>query len=141
MVEDEELERIRLKKLKEMRKQRVSYNLSDSLEEKKEDKPIKVTDSTFTKIVQKHPLMVIDCWAEWCAPCHMIAPIIEELAKDYAGKVVFGKLNVDENRKVAMQYQIMSIPTLLVFKGGQLVDRIIGAVPRQMLEPKIKRHL
>ena len=142
MVKDEELERIRLKKLEEMRKYRVSRKMPDSLQEQKEEnRPIKVTDSTFMEIVQKHALVVIDCWAPWCAPCHIIAPIIEELARDYAGKVIFGKLNVDENRKVAMQYQIMGIPTLLVFKGGELVDRIVGVIPRQMLEPKITRYL
>ena len=142
MVKDEELERIKLKKLKEMRKYRVSHNMPDSLEgQKEEDEPIKVTDSTFMEIVHKYALVVIDCWASWCAPCHIISPIIEELARDYAGKVTFGKLNVDENRKVAMQYQILSIPTLLVFKGGELVDRIVGAIPRQMLEPKITRYL
>jgi len=71
----------------------------------------------------------------------MVAPVVEELARDYAGKILFGKLNVDENRRTAMQYQIMSIPTLLVFKNGKLVDRIIGAMPKQMLEPKITRYL
>ena len=71
----------------------------------------------------------------------MVAPIIEELARDYAGKILFGKLNVDENREVSTRYEIMSIPTLLVFKNGKLVDMIIGAIPRQMLEPKITRYL
>ncbi|KYH40363.1 MAG: thioredoxin [Candidatus Bathyarchaeota archaeon B26-2] len=71
----------------------------------------------------------------------MIAPVIEEMARDYAGKIVFGKLNMDENPRTAMKYQIMSIPTLLVFKEGRLVDRIVGAMPRNMLEPKITRHL
>jgi thioredoxin 1 len=71
----------------------------------------------------------------------MVAPVIEELARDYAGRILFGKLNVDENREVGMQYQIMGIPTLLVFKNGKLVERIVGAMPRQMLEPKIKCYL
>ena len=71
----------------------------------------------------------------------MVAPIIEEMARDYAGKILFGKLNVDENQQVPTQHQIMSIPTLLVFKEGKLVDRIVGAMPRQMLEPKITKHL
>jgi len=71
----------------------------------------------------------------------MIGPIIEELAKDYAGKILFGKLNVDKNRKVPLEYQIMSIPTILVFKDGSLVDRIIGAMPRWLLEPRITKHL
>lgn len=105
------------------------------------DKPIEVTDETFTKVIREQPLVVVDCWAAWCAPCRMIAPVIEELAQAYAGKILFGKLNVDENQGIATEYQIMTIPTLLVFKNGKLVDRIIGAMPRQSLEPKITNYL
>ena len=104
-------------------------------------KIIELTDETFTANVQNHPLVVVDCWAPWCGPCHMVAPIIEEMARDYTGRILFGKLNVDENQNVAMQYEIMSIPTLLVFKEGKLMDRIIGALPRRMLEPKITRYI
>ena len=135
--EDEELERIKRAKLREMTKSTISQKQGGSAL----NKPVNVTDATFKEVIQNHPLVVVDCWAPWCAPCHMIAPIIEEMARDYAGRILFGKLNVDENREVTMQYQIMSIPTLLVFKDGKLIDRIIGAVPRQMLEPKIARHL
>ncbi|MCW4020674.1 MAG: thioredoxin [Candidatus Bathyarchaeota archaeon] len=105
------------------------------------DTPVEVTDLNFDAVVKKGGVVVVDCWAAWCAPCRMIAPIIDELAKDYAGKLVFGKLNVDENRKVALEHQIMSIPTLLVFKNGELVDRIVGVKPRKILEPMITRHL
>jgi thioredoxin 1 len=105
------------------------------------NKPIEVTDATFKEIIQNHPLVVVDCWAPWCGPCHMVAPVIEELSRDYAGKILFGKLNVDENPQVSMQYEIMSIPTLLIFKSGKLLDRIIGAMSRQMLEPKITQYL
>jgi thioredoxin 1 len=134
--EEKELERIRRAKLQEiMKKSRTSEKEGIVL-----SKPIEVTDATFKEIIEKHPLVVVDCWAPWCGPCCMVAPIIEELARDYAGKVLFGKLNVDENPAIAMQYQIMSIPTLLVFNHGKLVDRIIGALPKQMLEPKITRH-
>ncbi|MDH5389653.1 MAG: thioredoxin [Candidatus Bathyarchaeota archaeon] len=105
------------------------------------NKPMQVTDATFKEMILNHPLVVVDCWAPWCAPCHMVAPVVEEMARDYAGRILFGKLNVDENHEVATQYQIMGIPTLLVFKNGKLVDRIVGAMPRQMLEPKITRHL
>ncbi|MGQ9639956.1 MAG: thioredoxin [Candidatus Bathyarchaeia archaeon] len=104
-------------------------------------KPIEVTDSTFKETIENHPLVVVDFWAPWCGPCHMVAPIIEELARDYAGKILFGKLNVDENPKLSMQYEIMSIPTLLVFKNGKLMDRLIGAMPKQTLEPKITQYL
>lgn len=100
-------------------------------------KPVKVTDATFKETIQNHPLVVVDCWAPWCVPCHMVAPILEEMARDHAGKILFGKLNIDENRKVTIQYSIRSIPTLLVFKNGKLVDEIVGVMPRGMLESKI----
>jgi len=132
---DEELEKIRQAKLREMMKK------SKSFEEALINKPVEVTDATFNETVQNHPLVVIDCWAAWCGPCRMITPIIEELAREYAGKVVFGKLDVDKNRAVTMQYQIMSIPTLMVFSHGKLVDRITGALPKPVLEARIMRCL
>jgi len=135
--EDKELERIRREKL---------HELMETASGKRQgkpsvDKPVVVTDATFKEVVNNHPLVVVDCWAPWCGPCNMVAPVVEELAQNYAGKVLFGKLNVDNNRKVATEYQIMSIPTLLVFKDGRLVDRIVGAMPKQMLEPKLTRYL
>lgn len=144
MIEDKELERIRLKILKEMLRRGASEKKEGNLQERGQpvfDKPVEVTDATLMEVVQKNSLVAVDCWAPWCGPCHMVAPVVEELARDYAGKMLFGKLNVDENRRTAMQYQIMSIPTMLVFKNGKLVDRIIGAMPRQMLEPRIARYL
>jgi len=136
--EDKELERIKRAKLQEiMKKSKASFEKEGMVL----DKPIEVTDAIFKEIIGKHPLVVVDCWAPWCGPCQMVAPVIQELARDYAGKILFGKLNVDENREVSMQYQIMGIPTLLVFKNGKLVERIVGAMPRRMLEPKIKCYL
>jgi thioredoxin 1 len=134
--EDRELERIKQAKLHEMMKR-----MSSEKQKTFPNEPIEITDATFKEIIQKHPLVVVDCWAPWCGPCRMVAPVIKELARDYAGKILFGKLNVDENPEVSAQYQIMSIPTLLVFKNGKLVDKIVGAMPRQMLEPKITRYL
>jgi thioredoxin 1 len=138
MEEDEELEKIKQRKLRQLLEK-----IAESEKKKMPalNMPIEVSDATFEDMVQNHPLMVVDCWAPWCGPCRMVAPVIEEMARDYAGKILFGKLNVDENQKVAMQYQIMSIPTLLVFKNGKLIDRIVGAMPRQVLEPKITKHL
>ncbi len=103
--------------------------------------PIIVTDGKFEETVRKYPLVVVDCWAPWCGPCIMIAPIIEELAKKFQGKIVFGKLNTDENQETLKDYNIMSIPTLLIFRSGKIVDRNIGAMPREELEPKITKYL
>ena len=134
--ENRELERIKQAKLREMMKSMAPEKQGISLKE-----PIEMTDASFGEMIQNNSLVVVDCWAPWCGPCHMVAPIIEELARDYAGKILFGKLNVDKNQEVSMRYQIMGIPTLLVFKNGKLVDRIVGAMPRQMLEPKITCYL
>ncbi|UCE44399.1 MAG: thioredoxin [Candidatus Bathyarchaeota archaeon] len=131
METEEELERIRQKKLRQMIEKAVETS----------DKPVEVNDATFKETIRNNSLVVIDCWAPWCAPCQIVAPVIEELALDYAGKILFGKLNVDENQGVATQYQVMGIPTLLVFKNERLVDRIVGAMPRQVLEEKITRYL
>jgi thioredoxin 1 len=133
---DVELEKLRQAKLLEMLKKSKSFE-----EESLINKPIEVTDATFNETVQSHPLVVIDCWAAWCGPCRMIAPIIEELAREYAGKVVFGKLDVDKNRAVSMHYQIVSIPTLMVFSHGKLVDKITGALPKPVLEARMARYL
>lgn len=129
-----ELEEIRKRKIEELKKK-----LSKKPKGEAVSSPIKVTDATFDSTIKNHPIVAVDCWAEWCAPCHMIAPIVEALARDYAGKIVFGKLNVDEGRGTAIKYGVMSIPTLLIFKGGKLVDRIIGAVPRQHIEQRLKK--
>lgn len=128
-----DLEEIRKRKIEELRKK-----LSKKPESKAVNSPIHVTDETFDSTIKNHPTVVVDCWAEWCGPCHIIAPTVEALAKDYSGKIVFGKLNVDEGRRTAIKYGVMSIPTLLIFKGGKLVDRIVGAVPRQQIEQKLK---
>jgi len=101
------------------------------------DKPIVVSDRNFEQTVKTYPLVVVDCWAAWCAPCRAIGPIVEELAKDYRGKVVFGKLNVDENPMTTQRFGIQAIPTLLVMKNGDEVDRIVGVMPKPQLESKI----
>jgi thioredoxin 1 len=101
------------------------------------DKPVVVSDRNFDQTAKNYPLLVVDCWAAWCAPCRAIAPIVDELAKEYSGKVVFGKLNVDENPETAQKYGVMAIPTLLVMKDGQEVDRIVGVVPKTQLEAKL----
>ncbi|MFH1773472.1 MAG: thioredoxin [Methanobacteriota archaeon] len=101
--------------------------------------PIKVTDADFDAAIEKYPLMLVDFWAAWCAPCRIVAPVIEAIAKEYSGKLVCTKLNVDENPITATKFQIVSIPTLLLFKNSKLVDRIVGAAPKQHIEAKIKQ--
>ncbi|UCF13060.1 MAG: thioredoxin [Thermoplasmatales archaeon] len=103
------------------------------------DTPLKITDADIENNIKKYETIVIDCWAPWCGPCRMVHPIIEELAKEMQGKIVFGKLNVDENPMTSAKHQIMSIPTLLVFKNGNLVDRIVGAIPKEMLKERIEK--
>ena len=103
--------------------------------------PVDVNDSDFQDFVKKYPRVIIDCWAPWCGPCRMLGPVIEELAGAYKGKVAFGKLNTDESQSTAMSFGIQSIPTMLFFKDGQLASREVGAMPRQMLEPKIKSFI
>ena len=107
------------------------------MEENMIDTPIHIDDSNIDTTVNKYPVLVVDCWAPWCGPCRMVGPVIEDLAKEMQGKVVFGKLNVDENMATSAKYRIMSIPTLLIFKNGKLIDSIIGAMPKEMLKAKI----
>jgi len=105
-------------------------------------KPITVTDSTFENlVVNADTPVLVDFWAEWCGPCKMIAPVLEEIATDLAGKLTIGKLDVDENGSTAMAFGVMSIPTLLLFKGGKPVERIVGFQPKQQLLSKLQRHL
>ncbi|MBP9212602.1 MAG: thioredoxin [Bacteroidetes bacterium] len=105
-------------------------------------KTVIVTDGNFkTEVLDSQTPVLVDFWATWCGPCKMIAPIIEELAGEYDGKMKFGKLDVDSNPQVAMQFGIRSIPTLLVFKGGKVVDQIVGAMPKKSLLEKISPHM
>jgi thioredoxin 1 len=104
-------------------------------------KPVKVTDSTFDKmVVESEQPVLVDFWAEWCGPCKMIAPVLEEIATDLDGKLTIGKLDVDDNQSTAMAFGVMSIPTLLLFKGGKPVERIVGYQPKQQLLGKLQRH-
>ncbi len=99
-------------------------------------KPVEVTDASFDEFVKNNPKVVVDCWAAWCAPCRMLTPIIDELAEERTD-VKFAKLDVDKNRAVPSKYGIMSIPTILYFKDGQLVDKTLGALPKQAIESRL----
>ncbi len=102
---------------------------------------IEITDTNFSDVTGQPGLSMVDFWAVWCGPCRMVAPIVEQLADDYAGQVTVGKLDVDNNQRSAAQFNVRSIPTILFFKDGKVVDQVIGAVPRPALEAKIKQHL
>jgi thioredoxin 1 len=103
---------------------------------------LEFTDSNFqTEVLSSDKLSVIDFWAEWCGPCRAIGPVIEELSKDYAGKVNIGKVNVDQNPQLSINYGITSIPAILFIKDGQVVDKQVGAAPRSVLEKKIQSNL
>ena len=103
---------------------------------------VEFSESNFEQEVTKSSLPVlVDLWAAWCGPCRMIAPVVEELAGKYQGKVKMGKLNVDDHPQVAAQFRIMNIPTLLLFKGGKEVDRIVGVVPKEELTRRLERML
>ena len=132
----EDLEEIKKRKLEHMKEQYLKgeKNMSENLP----NSPLEITDADIDNAINKYQTVVIDCWAPWCGPCRMVAPIIEELAKELHGKIVFGKLNVDENPSTSTKHQIMSIPTLLVFKNGNLVDRLVGAYPKEELKKKLE---
>ena len=112
-------------------------NRGNIMEENMPSNPINMTDADIDGNIGKYQTVVVDCWAPWCGPCRMVGPIVEDLAREMKGKIVFGKLNVDENQATSTKYGIMSIPTLLVFKNGELVDRLVGAMPKDSLKAKL----
>jgi thioredoxin 1 len=134
--DDPELQEIRRRRLQEM-----MVNMSGNGSDTKDwpSTPIEVTDDNIEEIAKKYPHLVVDCWAEWCGPCRIVGPVIEELASELQGKVVFGKLNTDLNRRVPRQYGIMSIPTMLYYKDGQVVGKTIGALPKQYIQDAISQ--
>ena len=104
--------------------------------------PVYLSDTTFDdEVIQSETPVLVDFWAEWCGPCKMIAPVLDEIATDLDGKLIIGKLDVDENQSTAMAFGVMSIPTLLLFKNGQPVERIVGFQPKPQLVAKISAHL
>ena len=103
---------------------------------------MEVTQQNFdTEVLKSDKPVLVDFWAEWCGPCKAIAPIVEELEKQYDGKVKIGKVNVDQQSALSMQYGVMSIPTLVLFKNGKIVDQVVGSVPKTQLESMITKHI
>ena len=135
---DDELEKIKKKRLEQLKKHYM--NGGTNMEGNMPNTPIKLTDADFEEAVKKYNIIVIDCWAPWCGPCLIVGPVIEELAKEMQGKIVFGKLNVDESPGVSTKHQIMSIPTMLVFKNGNLIERLVGAYPKEELKKKLEPY-
>jgi len=136
VTEDNEISAI-MKRKKEILEEKLR-----SMNEIKEiKKPINLTDSNFDIEKSKYSLLVVDFWAAWCGPCKMISPIIEQLAEQYAGKIVFGKVNVDENPHISQRFGIQSIPTLMIVKEGQVIDVMIGALLKGQIENRIEQYI
>ena len=135
---EDELEELRKKKMEQLKEAYVEGG--KNMDENLPSSPLTITDADLEDAIKKYDTIVVDCWAPWCGPCRMVGPVIEELAKEMQGKVVFGKLNVDENPATSAKHQIMSIPTLLVFKNGNLVERLVGAYPKDELKRKLEPY-
>jgi thioredoxin 1 len=127
---DEEIMEIRERRMKEFMEKREFP-----------EKPLEVKDSDFEETVRRYPLVVVDFWSEFCPPCRLIEPVLKELAVELRGRAVFGKVCVDQERLMASKFGITAIPTLLVFREGNLIDTIIGYAPKEVLLGKLKKHL
>jgi thioredoxin 1 len=133
MFEDNELEQIKQRKIQAM--------LNQAEQKQANTHPLTITDANFETTVKSNSLLVVDFWAPWCGPCRMVSPVIEQLSAEYAGKVTFAKMNVDENQLVPSSFTVMSIPTIVVFHNGQAVERIVGAYPKAHIEAAFKRYI
>ncbi|WP_337862778.1 thioredoxin [Nitrososphaera sp.] len=133
---DDALEAIKQKKMAELQKMAEARAALAGITQ-----PVHLTDSNFASEVARYPIILVDFWAPWCGPCRMVAPAIDQLAKEYAGRVVFGKLNVDESPRTAGAFGVQSIPTMMIFKNGKAVDVMVGAMPKGAIEAKIKQQL
>ncbi len=135
-MDDEELQRIRENRLREL-ESRLAQQKSKG--QQHPASVLIVDESNFPALLSEHPRLVVDFWAEWCGPCRMVAPAIEELASAMAGRVTFGKCNTDHNPRLAARFGISAIPTILLFREGALVDRVIGAYPKEAIRARVLR--
>jgi thioredoxin 1 len=135
-LEDEELKIINEKRMKKLQQIMNEKELLKNIKD-----PLNLDDSNFSQTINKFPLLLVDFWAPWCGPCRMMSPLIDQIGKDYVGKLVVGKVNVDENPSVSRQFGISSIPTLILFERGQTVNKIIGSVSKNKIDEMVRMHL
>jgi thioredoxin 1 len=139
---DEDLDNIMKRKMKSYTERRndlmSDYNVNKT---NNQYVPMILNDYNFSDSLNKYHLLIVDFWAPWCGPCKMVAPVIEQLSRELAGKITFGKLNVDENPRISNAFEIQSIPTMMVFKDGRPIDRIIGAMTKPQLLLRISRYI
>lgn len=138
---DDEISNIMAKKMKDLSRRNNSGGSGANKSKVVIAAPITLTDTNFAEAVNKYPLLVVDFWAPWCGPCRMVSPVIEQLAREHAGKVVFGKLNVDENPRIAGAFGIQSIPTIAIFKNGRNIDGFIGVTSKSQMQTKILSYI
>jgi thioredoxin 1 len=134
----DDLVTIRKKKLEKLK---ITHMNGGTKMDNMPNSPVEINDADLDNYINRYDTLVVDCWAPWCGPCRMVSPIIDDLAQELQGKIVFGKLNVDDNQSTTTKYRIMSIPSLLVFKNGQLVDKIVGALPKNQLKEKLNTYM
>jgi thioredoxin 1 len=134
---DPELEALRKKRMETYMKQAEQARERMSWP----DSPLVLTDANFRETIALYPLLLVDLWAPWCGPCKTLGPIIEQLAKELKGKVVFGKLNVDENPQTASSFKVMSVPTMLIIRERELVERMTGTLPKAAILQKLQRFI
>jgi thioredoxin 1 len=135
-LEDEELKIINEKRMKKLQQIMDEKELLKNIKD-----PLNLDDSNFFQTISKFPLLLVDFWAPWCGPCRMMSPLIDQIGKEYMGNLVVGKVNVDENPTISRQFGISSIPTLILFKKGQAVNKIIGSVSKNKIDEMVRMHL
>ena len=135
-MEDEELKIINEKRMKKLQQIMNEKELLKNIKD-----PLNLDDSNFFQTINKFTLLLVDFWAPWCGPCRMMSPLIDQIGKEYMGKLVVGKVNVDENPTISRQFGISSIPTLILFKKGQAVNKIIGSVSKNKIDEMVSMHI